>query len=141
MKTKALRAAAPALLVPLLASGFVAIGAGAASASANECSTHQVTTEESNLVCLDVTGKGLSVSSIYGRFIGIWGRPKLTLYINGKLAYSKKAAKTADDYDVYFPSKFDKKYSNGTTMKVCLSEVTGDIPAKSLCTKAIKIHS
>jgi hypothetical protein len=141
MKIKRSRAAVPALLVPLLASTFVAVAAGTASASAHDCETHQVTTEESNLVCMDVTGKGLSVKSISGRFIGIWGRPKLTLYINGKLASSKKAAKSTDDWDVSFPSKFDKKYSNGTTMRVCLSEVPGDFSAKSLCTEPIKIHS
>ncbi|MFJ8199688.1 hypothetical protein [Streptomyces sp. NPDC096152] len=141
MKTKGLRASVPALLVPLLASTFVAVGAGAASASAQECATHQLTREESNTICLNVQGKGLTVKSIYGRYMGIWGRPKLTLYINGKLASSQKAPKSRDDWGVDFPKKLDKKYANGTTMKICLSEVSGDIPAKSLCTTPIKIHS
>lgn len=141
MKIKGVRAAVPAMLVPLLASTFVAVAAGTASASAHECANHQVTTEESNMVCMSVDGHGLTVKSISGRFMGIWGRPKLTLYINGKLVSSKKSPKSTDDWDVDFPKKFDKKYASGTTMKVCLSEVTGDIPAKSLCTEPIKIHN
>ncbi|MEW2155517.1 hypothetical protein AB0950_09530 [Streptomyces sp. NPDC007189] len=141
MKTKVFKAAVPAVLVPVLASTFMAVGTGTASASAGKCSVHQVTEAESNQVCLNVEGKGLTVKSIYGRYIGIWGMPKLTLYINGKLASSKKATKSTDDFAVYFPSKFDKKYSNGTTMRVCLSEVVGDFPAKSTCTPTIEIHS
>ncbi|MEV6542825.1 hypothetical protein [Streptomyces sp. NPDC051665] len=141
MKTRTLRTAALALLAPLLSTIFVLTGTGTAFASAHECSTHQVTTEESNMVCLEVKGTGQTVKSIYGRFMGISGKPKLTLYINGKLASSKKSPKSEDDYGVYFPSKFNKKYANGTTIRLCLSEVTGDIAAKSLCTTPIKIHS
>lgn len=141
VKIKGLRAAVPALLVPLMATTFVVGSTGIASASSNDCENHQVTREESNLVCIFIDGKGLTVKSIHGRFMGIWGRPKLTLYINGKLASSLKSPKTTQDWLTAFPSKFDKKYANGTTMKVCLSEVTGDIPAKSLCTEPLKIHS
>ncbi|MEU0105373.1 hypothetical protein ABZ313_08360 [Streptomyces sp. NPDC006251] len=141
MKTRGLRATVLALLIPLTSTVFVATGAGTAFASAQECATHQVTTEESNMVCLNVQGTGLKVKSIYGRFLGISGHPKLTLYINGKLASSRKSSKTEDHYGVYFPSTLDKKYANGTTMRVCLSEVVGDVAAKSLCTTPIKIHS
>lgn len=141
MRNKILRATTLALLAPLTSTILVVTGTGTAFASAQECATHQLTTEESNTVCLDVQGSGLKVKSLYGHYMGIWGRPKVTLYINGKLASSKKASSNTDDYGVYFPSKFDKKYANGTKMRVCLSEVVGDIAAKSLCTEPIKIHS
>lgn len=141
METRGFRATALALLIPLTSALFVAGGTGTAFASAQECATHQLTEAEANTVCLNVQGTGLKVTSIYGRYMGMSGRPKLTLYINGKLASSKKSPKSTDDWGVYFPSKFDKKYPSGTTMRACLSEVVGDIAAKSVCTTPIKIHS